>query len=123
MSVAHRLGALGVAVVIASSPLLAPSSADAAVKLTCRASVSDSTPKQYTDVYVRVRTAPHARVRTVAHYKTTNTVHAKKANAAGRATIDYYISSATAGYKVRVNVTVRKNGHVRTCSTAFTPHK
>lgn len=124
MSLSHRLGALGVAVVLASSPLLvAPSPAEAASKLTCRASVSDSTPKQYSNVYVRVRTKAHAKVRTVAHYKTTNTAHSKKANAKGRASIKYYISSSTPGYKVRVDVTVKKNGKTRTCSTSFTAHK
>ncbi len=102
--------------------LTAPAQAETSA-LTCRASMSDSTPKQYSNVYVRVRTAAYARVRTVAHYKTTNTVKRGTANSAGRANIRYYISGATPGYRVRVNVTVTKNGRTRTCTTSFVPHR
>ena len=107
---------------LAATPLLVPSAAEAG-GLTCRASVSDATPKQYTDVYVNVKTAPRANVRTVAHYKTTDTVKRRTANAKGRASIKYYISGATAGYRVQVDVTVSKNGKSRSCSTSFRPHK
>lgn len=121
-SLKSRLAAVGVATIFASTPLLVSAPVDAAATLTCRASMSDSTPNQYSNVYVNVRTAPRANVRTVAHYRTTNTAHSKRASSAGRASIRYYISSATAGYRVRVDVTVTKNGHSRSCSTSFTPH-
>jgi hypothetical protein len=121
-SVKHRLAALGSAALLAGSPVLLAPPADAA-GLTCRASVSDSTPKQYTDVFVKVKTAPHAGVKTVAHYKTTKNTKNGKANSNGKASIKYYISGATPGYKVKVSVTVTKNGKSRSCSTAFTPHK
>ena len=85
--------------------------------------MSDSTPKQYSNVTVRVRTAAYAKVRTVAHYKTTNTTKPRTANSAGRANVGYYISGATPGYRVRVNVTVTKNGRTRTCATSFVPHR
>lgn len=118
----RRLGSLGAVTVLAASPLLVPTTASAAA-LTCKASVSNSTPKQYSNVYVRVKTAPAAKVRTVAHYKTTKTTKHGKANSAGKANIKYYISGATPGYKVKVVVTVTKKGKSRTCTTAFTPKK
>jgi hypothetical protein len=118
----RRLAALGAAVALTASPLLVPSAAEAA-PLKCRASMSDATPKQYTDVFVRVKTAPRAKVVTVAHYKTTKTKKRRTANAQGRARVKYYISGATPGYRVRVSVTVSKKGRSRTCSTSFTPHK
>lgn len=119
--------ALVSAALFLSPTLVAPSfvaSAHAETSaLTCRASMSDSTPKQYSNVYVRVRTAAYAKVRTVARYKTTNTVKRGTANSAGRANIRYYISGATPGYRVRVNVTVTKNGRTSTCTTSFVPHR
>lgn len=101
----------------------APAQAEAAAALTCTASVSDATPRQYSNVYVRVRTSAYARVRTVAHYKTTNTVKRTTASSTGRANVRYYISGATPGYRVRVDVTVTKNGRSRSCSTSFVPHR
>lgn len=122
-SVRRPLAGLGVAAaVLVAVPAVASSPASAAGSLTCRASVSDSTPKQYSDVYVRVKTEARAKVRTVAHYKTTDTTHTGKANAKGVAHIKYYISGATAGYRVYVDVTVTKSGHSRSCSTSFVPH-
>lgn len=119
----RRIAALGTAALLASSPMLVSAPADAAA-LICRASVSDSTPKQYSNVYVRVRTgASGAAVRTVARYKTTDTAKSTRANSRGLAQVKYYISGATGGFRVRVDVTVRKNGRTRTCSTSFTPHR
>lgn len=116
-----RIAAICVAT-LTSSLFAVPAPAEAAA-LTCRASMSDSTPKQYTNVYARVRTAPGAKVRTVAHYKTTNNTKRATANSAGRASIKYYISGASAGYRVKVSITVTKNGHTRTCATSFVPHR
>ena len=118
----RRAAVAGAAAVLTATPLLVPTSAEAAA-LTCRASVSDATPAQYTDVFVRVKTAPRANVRTVAHYKTTDTVKKRKATAKGRASVKYYISGATPGYRVIVDVRVTKNGHSKSCSTSFKPHK
>lgn len=115
--------ALATAATLTATALLAPATADAASGLFCRASVSDSTPSQYSDVYVHVRTKPRVHVHTVAHYKTTNTAHNATANANGRATIKYHISDATPGYKVVVSVTVRGPVHTAHCATSFTPHK
>ncbi|MFT4081089.1 MAG: hypothetical protein QM638_00735 [Nocardioides sp.] len=113
---------LASAAVVLGLPVIGTGAADAAAPLTCHASMSNAHPKKYSSTFVRVRTASHAKVRTLAHYKTTTTPHRAKANAKGRATVKYYISGATAGYRVRVDVRVRKNGHVRTCSTSFVPH-
>ncbi|WP_203336064.1 hypothetical protein [Nocardioides limicola] len=118
----RRIASLGAAMVLVASPLLVPTAANAAA-LSCTASVSDSNPKRYSNVYVRVKTAPAATVRTVAHYKTTKTIKRGKANSVGRATLKYYISGATPGYRVKVSVTVTKNGRSRTCATSFTPRR
>jgi hypothetical protein len=98
-------------------------SASTAAALPCHASMSNSHPKDYTTTDVRVRTASHASVTTVAHYRTVNTKHHRTANTQGRATVPYYISGATPGYKVKVSVTVKKGRRTGSCSTSFTPHR
>lgn len=115
--------ALATVATLTAATLLTPGTAGAEAGLLCRAHMSDSTPKQYTHDDVQVRSRPHARVHTVAHYKTTNTAHNARANGRGRATIDYYISGATPGYRVHVDVTVRRGGRTGHCSTWFTPHR
>lgn len=109
------------AVAISGGLPLAPSAAHAAKPLTCHASVSDSTPKDYSTVTVRVKTVAKANVTTAAHYKSTTTTHHAKATSKGVATIKYEISGATPGYKVKVTVTVQKSGRKGACSTAFKP--
>jgi hypothetical protein len=118
-----RWAGIGAAALIVCSPMLVPGTADAARALPCHARMSDSTPKQYTTTFVKVKTAPRARVRTVAHYKTTNTAHRARANAAGRASVGYNISDATPGRRVPVTVTVTKRNRVGHCSTSFRPHR
>ena len=118
----RRLVGGAATVLLAASPLLIPTVSEAA-PLTCRASMSDGTPQQYSNTNVRVTTASYARVKTVAHYKTTNTAHSGKANSQGRATIGYYISGATPGYRVHVDVTVTKNGRTGHCATSFVAHR
>jgi hypothetical protein len=90
--------------------------------LPCSASMSNSHPKQYTTVKVNVHTAAFAGVTTVAHYRTTNTKHHGTAGRRGNASISYYISGATPGYKVNVSVSVVKGARHGSCSTSFTPH-
>ena len=121
-SIRIRLALVAAAATL-SGLIAAPAAPAEAAALTCTASMSDATPKQYSNVYVRVRTSAYARVRTVAHYKTTNTVKRATASSAGRASLRYYISRATPGYRVRVDVTVTKNGRSRNCSTSFVPHR
>jgi len=100
-----------------------PASAAPATALPCRASMSNSHPRDYTTTDVRVKTAGHAGVTTVAHYRTVNRKHHRTANAKGRATVPYYISGATPGYKVIVDVYVSKGSRKGSCKTSFTPHR
>jgi hypothetical protein len=72
---------------------------------------------------VKVRTAASAQVFTVAHYKTVNRAYYRVATSAGRATIAYYVSGATPGYKVVVDVTVVRGHQANGCSTSFTPKR
>jgi len=95
----------------------------AASALRCKASMSNSRPKDYTSIYVNVGTVRSAGVTTVAHYRTTSTTHTGTANARGNASIRYYISGATPGYKVTVDVTVTSGRSHGTCSTSFIPHR
>lgn len=120
----RAVAVLGAGVLLTGPQLLAPSPAAASTSLTCRASVSDSTPKRYSTVRVYVKTGKaYAKVRAVAHYKTTTTAHSRKSNSAGKATVPFYVSGATPGRRVVVTVTVTKGGQTRTCSTSFTPHR
>jgi hypothetical protein len=102
----------------ASGPAVA---APAKEHLRCHASMSNAQPQDYATTDVLVRTNHHAHVKTVAHYKTKNTTHYRKASKHGKATVPYYISGATPGYKVTVSVSVKKNGLTGSCSTSFTP--
>jgi hypothetical protein len=104
---------------------IAPASASPARarRLPCHASMSNSHPADYTTTDVRVRTGDRARVVTVAHYRTTDHKKVGHANGSGHATIPYYISGATPGYKVVVSVTVTRGRRSGSCSTSFTPHR
>jgi len=84
--------------------------------------MSNSHPADYTTTDVRIATVAHARVTTVAHYRTVNRKHHATANASGRATVPYYISGATPGYRVKVSVSVSSGKRTGSCSTYFTPH-
>ena len=98
-------------------------SASPARALPCHASMSNYRPADYTTTDVRVRTAPRARVTTTAHYRTVNRTHYRTASATGHATVPYYISGATPGYRVVVDVSVRKGTRTGHCRTSFTPHR
>lgn len=120
----YRLLALPAAGAIGLVAIAPASASPAALKrLPCHASMSNAHPADYTTTKVRVRTGDHARVVTVAHYRTTNHKKVAHANASGRATIPYYISGATPGYKVKVTVTVTRGRRSGSCSTSFTPHR
>lgn len=89
--------------------------------LSCSASVSNSSPADYSTVNVTVRTAAAATVTTVAHYKTTDNQQSTVADGSGAATIAYRISRASPGFPVVVDVTAAASGRTATCSTSFTP--
>jgi hypothetical protein len=118
----QRIAAIGVATAVLAAQVVFADNGAAALAMRCRASVSKHHPSQYSDVYVYVKTLKHARVTTSAAYRTTTTNHSAHANRHGDAAVDYYISDATPGYKVKVSVTVRKHGRAGYCSTWFTPH-
>jgi hypothetical protein len=98
-----------------------PSPTATAPALACRASMSNPKPHDYTTDDVDVTTAAGAAITTVAHYKTTDTAKTGRADSAGKASIGYYISGATPGYRVAVSVTVTAGGHTASCATSFTP--
>jgi hypothetical protein len=90
--------------------------------LTCSASMSNSSPADYSTVNVIVATGLGGATATAtAHYKTTDTTHTGSAASNGVATIPFHIARATVGYQVNVDVTVSGAGSTRSCSTAFTP--
>ena len=108
----------------ASASSAQPASAVAqAARLTCSASMTNSHPADYTSTGVKISTTAFARIETVAHYKTVT--HPKYAtdNGTGKQTVWYYISGATPGYRVVVDVYVSRNGRKGSCSTSFTPHR
>jgi hypothetical protein len=105
-----------------AGPALAGPATTAALK-SCTASVSNSRPADYTTTYLKVRTAADAEVFTVAHYKTVNRAYYRVAGPGGRATIAYYVSGATPGYRVVVDVTVVRGHQANSCSTSFTPKR
>jgi len=101
----------------------AAAAASASAPLPCQASMSNSHPADYTTTDVRVHTAGYAAVTTIAHYKTTNHKKTGTAGIRGNATIGYYISGATPGYRVVVSVRVAHDGRSGSCSTWFIPHR
>jgi hypothetical protein len=92
--------------------------------LVCRAHMSDATPAQYSYDRVIVKTGrPKAAVHAVAHYKTTSTAKNGRSGTNAVASLSFYISGASPGFRVNVSVTVKKDGKTRTCGTSFTPHR
>lgn len=92
------------------------------------ASVSDPNPCRYTTVTVHVHAAgangvpvAGASVESSWHYKTTTSHESGATNANGDASLSRGISGATAGYTVRVDVTVTLDGASGASSTEFTP--
>jgi hypothetical protein len=93
------------------------------------ASISDSTPAQYSDVtaYCTAKDQtghrlPGVRVSFAWHYKTTTPSESRTTNANGVAACTRYISGATEGYRVVISITASYKGVVKTASTSFTPH-
>jgi hypothetical protein len=106
----------------ASAAQTAPAVAHAS-RLACSASMTNSRPADYTDTGVKVRTAAGADIETAAHYRTTTHRKYATAGSAGTRTVSYYISGATPGYKVVVDVYVSRDGRNGSCATSFTPHR
>jgi hypothetical protein len=107
----------------ASSTQSASATAQAAARLTCSAAMTNSLPADYTSTGIKVSTATFAHIETVAHYRTVTHPKYGTANGSGKRTIWYYISGATPGYRVVVDIYVSRNGKKGSCSTSFTPHR
>jgi hypothetical protein len=122
MSLRQRLAGVSTVVLLAASPVLVAAPSQAAAP-TCRASMSDATPSQYSDVWVNVSSVANGKVRTVAHYKTTDTVHFANTGSDGKVGVKYYISGSTPGFRVYVDVSVTgPAGATGSCRTSFVPH-
>ena len=89
--------------------------------LTCRATMSNTAPSQYSTTDVIVTTTAGAHVSATARYKTTTTTNAGIAGPGGTAQIAFRVSRATIGRAVPVDVTVSSGGRTGSCSTSFTP--
>jgi hypothetical protein len=114
------LGALTLA-----GTLIAPAVATAAPTskpLPCHTSMSNAHPADFTTTTVNVKSVADVRITTVAHYRTVNRVHHGRADNQGKAGIPYYISGATPGFRVIVDVTVKWPHRTGTCQTSFVPH-
>ena len=126
ISARHRLAGVAASTILAAAPLATlpllacPAEASA---LPCHAHMGDVTPRQYTYDTVFVRSAAYTRIRTVAHYKTTNTTKYGKTGRLGYGSTRYYISGATAGYRVWVDVWLTKGSRHGHCRTSFVPHR
>jgi hypothetical protein len=119
-----KTAVLAISVIGAASVLTFPTgTALASTSAKCSASVSASRPRDYTTEIVRVATVKDASVTATAHYRTVNRTHTGRANGKGSSSIDFYISGATPGYRVRVSVTVRSGDRGGSCSTSFTPQR
>ncbi len=114
--------AVALLLTVAVSAPAATAATSAAAKMRCDASMTNRHPADYTDTGIKVHTAAHAHIRTVAHYKTVNHVKYASANSNGRRTVWYYISGATPGFTVVVDVYLHKGGRHNSCQTSFTPH-
>ena len=115
----------GLGVMTVTSTLTSSAVAEAAPTskpLPCHASMSNAHPADYTTTDVKVKSVANARITTVAHYRTVNRVHHGRSNSQGKASIPYYISGATPGFRVRVDVTVKWPHRTGTCKTSFVPH-
>jgi hypothetical protein len=122
----RALAAVPAAAALALALTAAPASAAPAAPaagLRCHASMTNSRPADYTSTGVRVRTVAYARATTIAHYRTTNHKKSRKTGSQGRKTIWYYISSATPGFRVVVDVYVSRGSRKGKCSTSFVPHR
>ena len=118
----------GLALVLAAGLLAGPVVVDAApaeaASKSCKVSMSNSKQKQYSNTTVKVsKVGSKAKVTTTAHYKTTKTKKSATASKKGTANLNYRISGATPGKKVKVTVTAKKGKTTWSCSTSFTPKR
>lgn len=106
---------------IAAATIIPTAAACGPPPMTCIASVSNATPKDYSRVFVYVHSLAYTALTTTAHYATTNHVKTGATNSTGNGTVYYDISRATPGYKVVVSVAAVNGSQRASCSTSFTP--
>jgi len=103
---------------MATQPLSILVSAPAAPS--CTATMSNSTPADYTDDTVNITSnVPDEPVLITKYYRTTTSTDTGETDSGGAAAITFNDSGATLGYTVMVDVNIN-NGEA-TCSTSFTP--
>jgi hypothetical protein len=96
-------------------------------ELNMSASASPADPCQYTTVTLSAHVSRAGAgisgvlVEAVLHFKTTDSEKNGTTVSSGDASIDYYISGASAGYKVTVDLTASEGGHTAHAQTHFTP--
>ena len=114
-----------IALFLASGTVAAgPAPAEAAVIKPCKATMSVTQPRQYTNTYVNVsKVGARSKVTTKAKYKTTTNTKTATASTKGTASIKYPIARATPGRKVVVEVSAKQGNTIWKCSTSFTPKK
>lgn len=115
--------ALAVAAVLAlSAPLVGLVGCTAPpAPLKCLASSSPTNPADNTNDTITVRSVAGAKVIAVAAYKTTSTARSTVTNALGVGKVVFPIGLATAGYPVKVSVSLAKGSQKGSCVTSFTP--
>ena len=117
----RRALTVAIATVLTLMPVAFVATPASAASRSCTASVSVTRPAQYTTTVVRVSgVGGSAKVATAAQYKTTTNRKQTTASTAGKASVAYYVSGATKGYKVVVNVYATKGSTSWKCSTSFT---
>jgi hypothetical protein len=114
---------VAVAALLTAGTAVTAVAAPATAALPCHAVMSNYHPRDYTTTHVQVHTVASAAVTTVAHYRTTNHKKTGTAGSNGNASIGYYISGATPGYRVVVSVRVVSGNRSGSCSTWFTPNR
>src|SRR5258708_3331826 len=117
----HVIAITGLAALAVANTLITPAAADAAPNskpLPCHASMSNAHPADYTTTTVNVKSLANVRITTVAHYRPVNRVHHGRASRQGKAGIPYYISGASPGFRVKVDVTVKWPHRTGTCQTS-----
>jgi hypothetical protein len=121
MRIRTTLGGLGAALVVAVALLMPVGVAQAAPAVPCRATATVANPRTNQTEPVYIATLASAHVTGAAYYRTTTTPKTGTTNARGHLYLYWRISHATAGYRVRVVISVASGSLRGTCSTFFTP--
>jgi hypothetical protein len=111
------------AAALTAAPGLTGSAAAVVPQIPCRGTVSNSMPRDFTNVFVRVHTVPFAKVITTAHFERVAIVRSAKAGPRGNASVKYNTGNTRPGFRVLVTIHVVSGPHNGNCATAFTPRR